>query len=485
MIGVTTKTATRSGPASSPVPATGRYFIVGKFDRGLIGAPVRVRSMADVERAYGGRVTFGSGYDDLKTYFEEGGAEAHVIRVVGPAATVGTKTFNDKASTPVPTLKVDAISPGAWSAGVTVEVKAGTVAGTYSLTVRGPVGDAEVFDNLANSADAATALTASAWVRGTDLGAATAAPNNIIAPAAAAALTAGNDDRAAITAARATDALALFGVELGTGAVALPGFPASQVGAAAAAHAATHGRLYLGAEGPGATAAAVKAAAAALTANGDHAGLFYPWIRVPLGGGKTKLVSPEGYVAACRARGHASEGPWRAPAGEIAEARYVVDVETPISQAAGDDLNSAGVSAIRVIKGGVRLYGWRSLSADVENFRLLTGRDVLNCLRYAGEDALESLVFRTIDSGGQLLGLLKTKLIGVVEPYRAAGGLYALTDEDGDAVDSGYSVDVGPAVNPPALLAQNRLAAVVAVRVSPTGEQIEQTIVKAALTANV
>lgn len=478
MPGVTIRTATRSGPVNPTVPASGRYFVVGQFERGPVGEARRVRSLAELDVIYGGRVSYGSAYDDLRTYFEEGGTEAYVSRVVGPAATKGTLTLNGAAAAPA--LRVDAISAGAYSTGVTVAVAAGTLPGTYKLTVDGPLeGDTENYDNLTTTADGVSALTSSAYVRGTDLGVTPPVP------AAAAPLSAGTDDRAAITATHMGDGLDVFGVEYGAGAVAIPGYTSALVGTDLLAHAQTFRRIALLAAAQGATDADyVTAANALIDTDAEYAGLFGPWVRIPTSGGATKLVSPEGYVAAMRARAHREVGPWRAPAGEIAVARFVTGVERELTRAQGDSFDEAHISAIRTIAGTTRLYGWRSLSTDEDNYALLVGRDVLNTVAYEAERRLERFVFRTIDGKGQLLAGVAAELIGIVDPMRAAGGLYEQII-DGEQIDPGYSVDVGETVNTAAVLASNKVAAVLALRVSPVGSLIDLTIVKAGLTASV
>lgn len=480
MPGVIIRTATRSGPVNPAVPASGRYFVVGQFERGPVGEARLVRSLAELEVIYGGRVSYGSAYDDLRVFFEEGGTEAYVSRVVGPAATIGTITLNDGAGTPAPTLRVDAISAGAWSTGVTAQVAAGTLASTVKLIIDGPLeGDTETYDNLTSSADAVAALTRSAYVRGTDLGGA------IPAVAAATALSAGTDDRAAITATHMGNGLGGFGPEFGAGAVAIPGYTSALVGADLLEHAKLRRRVALLAAAQGASDADYLNAADALIApDAEYGGLFGPWLTVPIGGGASKLVSPEGYVAAMRARAHLDVGPWRAPAGEIAVARFVSGVERELTRAQGDALDEGHVSAIRTIAGSTRLYGWRSLSTDEDNYALLIARDVLNTVAYEAEARLERFVFRTIDGKGQLLASVASELVGILDPMRAAGGLYERII-DGEQIDPGYSVDVGPTVNTEAVLSANKIAAVVAMRVSPVGTLIDVTIVKAGLTATV
>lgn len=485
MPGVSVRTATRSGPVNAAAPASGRYFVGGITERGRAGVAVRIRSLAEYLVEFGGRVPYGSVYDDLRVYFEEGGSEAYVSRVVGPAAAVGTLTLKDRAGTPANTLRIDAVAPGSWSSDVTVEVAAGTNAGTYAIRVRQAGQLVETFDNLTSPADAVGATRGSRLIRATDLGSVTAAPGNFPAVLAATALSAGTDDRASITAAHVTAALNVFGLDLGAGAVALPGYAATLVGRALIDHAKATRRIALLATAQGATPdQAIAASTGLIGPDAEYAGLFYPWLTVPVAGSSTKLLSPEGYVAAMRARAHRDVGPWRAPAGDIAVATFVTGVERELTRAEGDRLDEAHVSAIRTISGTTRLYGWRSLSSDVNNYALLIGRDVLNTVAYAAEEALEQYVFQTIDGQGRLIASVQAELIGLLDPIRDAGGLYERI-VDGERLDPGYSVDVGPTVNTLAVLNSNTIAAVVAMRVSPVGTLIDLTIVKAGLTANV
>lgn len=483
--GVVTRFATRGGPSSGAGADTGRYFVAGLFERGRTDSAVLVRSFREFTDRFGQRAAYSAAWDSLATYFAEGGTSAYVARVVGAAATVGTLTLQDRDGTPVDTLKVDALGAGAWSAGVTVEVAAGTVAGTVKLIVRYGE-DVEVFDNATTVADLANKLNASRYVRGTDLGSATAAPNNLPAVVAATALSAGADDRAAVTATDATDALDLFPVSLGTGAVALPGYSADLVGAALRAHAVATRRVAILAPGVGATASEVKAMATGLMSDsGGYTMLAYPWVRVGIAPGVTQLVSPEGYVAGARARAHTDSGPWAAAAGVRSAARYLVGIEREIGHSEGEELNEALVSCIRTIGGRIMLYGYRSLAIDQANYGLLTAQDTLNVLAQQCEDAMQPFVFAPIDGNGGLLGQVEGVLRGICESARLAGGLYAWWTDTAprSMIDPGYSVDVGNSVNTPESLAQNILKAHVAVRLSPNAELVELTLTKVHLQA--
>jgi len=476
-VGINIRTATRSGPVNPTVPASGRYFVAGQFDRGRTDVAQRVRSLAELEVLYGGRVAYGSAYDDLRMFFEEGGTEAHVIRVVGPAATVGTLTLNGAGA--VPSVRIDAQGAGAWSTGVTITVAAGSIAG-IKVTVDGPLtGDEQTYDNLESAAAVASALATNRYVKATDLG------GPIPVALAATALSAGADDRASITATHMTNALDKFDVALGAGAVAIPGYASSLVGAGLHTHAKANHRLAILAAARGASDGDyIAAAAARLAPDGEFAGIFGPWVEVPLGNGVTKLISPEGYVAAKRALAHLNEGPWAAPIGEPSAARFVLGTERTITRTQGNTLEEANVNPIRVVQNSVRLYGYRSLSTDLANYALLIGRDVLNYVAEEADRRLERFVGRTIDGTGKLLASVAAELVGILDPMRAAGGLYARV-VDGQQVDPGYSVDVGDTVNTAAVLNANSIAAVVALRVSPVAALIDLTIVKAGLTATV
>lgn len=492
MPGVNVRTATRSGPVNAAVPAAGRYFVAGILERGRTDAPVRVRSLAELEVLFGGRIASGFVYDDLRTYFEEGGSEAYVLRVVGPAATLGTLTLMDGAGVPVGTVAVDSLGAYAGSTAVEVAVVEGSIAGTRKLEVYfGSVGDAdakpvESFDNLDSPAMVVTALEASRYVRGRNLGSVTAPPANLPAVAPRAPLTAGSADAPGVTAAVLVAALERFGAELGAGVVAIPGYPSSATAAGLKAHAKATRRLFLTGVAPGSSVADARNAAAALIApDGEYGGLVYPHVRIPAPGGAVRVVPAEGYAAAMRARAHREAGPYRAPAGEIARARFVLGPERELTKAEGNELDEAGVSVIRTVAGSTRLYGWRSLSNDLSNYALLTGRDTLNVLAVEAEARLEQYVFRSIDGKGQLYGEVEAELIGLVDPMARAGGLFANVDDEGNVLDPGYGVDTGPTVNTQAVQNANTVAAVLAVRVSPVGTLIDLTIVKAGLTASV
>lgn len=477
--GVVVTTTVRSGPTGTPRAESGQYFVVGLAERGPTDVAVKINSMGDYRRIFGDRVSYGALYDDLTLFFEAGGQQAHVLRVVGAAATKGFVQL--EAATPTPVARVEAANAGAWSSRLGFVVTAGGVAGTVKaqVTLDGDV--VEEYTNVSSVAQLVARFSASPYVRVTSLGAA----ENLMPKPIVAVVTAGADDRATVTAARLTAQLPLLKIGLGDGAVAAPGFGTS-MHAALIAHAKENRRIALLAGARGTTAVDLAALGLTLSNDGEFAGLFGPHLTVSDGAGGTRVVSPEGFVAAARANAHESVGAWSSAAGEGSVSSYVLGVDQEFSRADAELLDAGRVSPIRLVSGRIRLYGWRSLSADEAEYSLLSVQDLLNRLEVECETRLEPYVHKTINGRGQLQSQMAGILIGIMEPIRLAGGIFERIDETtGDVIDPGYSVNVGPNLNSVASLSRNEINALVAVRPSPTASLINLAIVKVGLAAAV
>lgn len=481
MPGVVVTTQVQNGPAAPLKAPSGQAFFVGLTERGSVSTPILLRGMADVAKFLGARVSYGALYDQLQTYFSEGGQQAYVARVVGSAATLGTLALQDRNGTPAPTLTVNASSPGSWSTQVQVQVLDGSVANTFRIKVylNGVV--VEDRNNLLNPADAVQQFNASVYIRLTDLGSASTAPANNPAVLTATPLSAGNDDRASVTDAVLVTGLALFTPDLGDGSVAIPSHNGATIWAGIQAHCIANNRLGILAGAQGDTKATLLGYPASL--NSEYVGIFAPYVKIPNGNNGTFTISPEGYVMACRARAHSQIGPWTVPAGSIAAATYVVDVDQKFTQSDANDLDDGQVNIIRVVAGSPRLYGWKSLSDDTVDYKYLKDRDLLNNITVNANAVLENYVFRTIDRKGQLQSEVNAALVGLVDPIQMAGGLYPLFNVDGQQLDPGYKVETGSTVNTPDSLASNVLNARLSLRISPTSAMINLTIVKVGLQA--
>ena len=243
MPGVNVTTSARSGPVAPLRASSGQAFFIGQTERGPADVAVRLRSFSDYTSVFGSRVNYGFLYDSVKTFFEEGGEQCYIGRTVGNAATVGTVTLSDQAVAPLSTLRFDAANAGAWSSGVSIVIADGSLADTYKVSVVIAGDTVESVNNISTPLAAVGAFSTSNYVRATNLGSVTAAPNNNPVNGAFA-LSAGADDRAAIVLADYEDALELFTQGLGDGAVAAPGL-GSTVHTALETHASANRRVAL------------------------------------------------------------------------------------------------------------------------------------------------------------------------------------------------------------------------------------------------
>lgn len=496
MPGVEIITATRTGPQNPPGPSNATWFTLGVSERGPVGKATPVTSLGEYEQVYGGRTNASAMlYDSVQCFFEEGGSRAIVARVTGDGATPSTLTVKDGAD--ANTLRLDASSPGSWGQGVSVQIDpAPGDPGTVVLQVfqGGQVVERHIGTTPAGLATSIN--TASKLLKAVPLGAATSDPQQALpATLAVTPLTGGDDMRAAITTQRVLDtADKTMPKSLGPGAISAPGWSADQIGAGLGAHAKQRGRVALISAARGADVNTAVASANQQLANGDSIGFFHPWVQTQDANG-LKTIPPEGYVAGVRARAQADTGIWQNPAGTRSTARFVVGTVEPIDTSINNLLDAAKISGIVTTGSTVKLYNYRSLSPDVDQFAMLTARDFLNGLSAILQNVVDNYTFATIDGAGLLQGELIGVVTGVLQPMADAGGLYApaetfeTTDGPDTAVDDvNAGADPGFAVAVTATQAelnQNRLRILVGVRLSPTAALIQITITKANLTASV
>ena len=484
MPGVVVTTAVRTGPNATNVAPASTFFVAGTSERGTTTAAKLVTSLAEFEALYGGYTASGTLHQQVQTFFEEGGARAYVGRVTGASATAGALVINDSTDS-YAALTLNAANTGAWSANVDVTITAGTGA---NKVVKLFNNDELVFStgNIATAAAAATAINNSAAATIYVSATANTASAALETLATATPLSAGvNGDTP--TDAQLVTGLELFEAALGSGAVAIPGQFSTTVYDGLLAHATTYSRIALLGFDPTATAAQAVTASAdyADVAGAEYLAFYFPHITMT-GAAQTSLtISPEGYVAAKRSIAHNTVGSWQAGAGILSKASFVTGISSTVDKTVGDTLDEAGVNALRVIQGAVRVYGARSISSDTANFRYITARDTLNYIVTQAEARLEDLVFSVIDGRRSVFGQVEARLIGLLEPLRTAGGLYEAYDVDGNQIDPGYSVEVTDALNPVTQLANGTVRAKVGVRVSSVADRIEVEVVKSNLTSSV
>lgn len=481
MPGVVVTTAVRTGPTGAGVAPASTYFVCGTAERGPVAEARKVASLSDFEEVYGDYNSSYTLHQNVQTFFEEGGTSVYVGRVANASATAGLLTLNDGGATP--SLTLAAASPGSWSSDLAAEVLVDGSTFAVRISYKGVqkystgyVGTAALAaDKINNSAAAKIYVTATALQPSAELAA-------VSATTFSAGLVGG-----AVTATEFVDGLDLFDSSFGAGAVAIPGQTSDDTYNGLIAHAKANNRIALLAIPQGNTVADAKSKAEEFqnVDGAEYAGFYYPFITIPGTGGISITMSPESYVAAKRSVAHNQIGPWQAGAGLLSRASFVTGVANAINKADGDSLDASRVNAIRVIQNSVRVYGARSASSDDANWRYITYRDMVNYIVVEAQTNLEDLVFSPIDGRGTVFGRTEARLIGILEPLRAAGGLFEAFDADGNQIDPGYAVDVTDALNPVTQLAEGLIKAKVGVRVSSVGDRIEVEVVKSNLTSSV
>lgn len=489
MPGVVVNTGVRIGGAGAEQAPSSTLFIVGISQRGRTDA-YTVRSMSEFVAEYGNYTGDGALYQHVQTFFEEGGIRAVVRRLVGTVttATKSSGSLLDGAEGDA-AITLTAANPGVWGTGITAEVvKDGS---EFSLTIT--LDGSQIFAGAGYTAsvDAIADINASI----SNIVVATAGVSEDIPYTQDVTLTGGDAQLDEIVDGTAVAALDDFGDDLGTGVVAIPGYYGTTIWDGLLAHAVANRRVAFASFNPSTSyTAAITAASnyggntASDKSDASHIAFFWPQVVVPDGSGSTRTLSPETYAAAARARQIiAVGGPWKPGAGVSSSSRFVTALSsngaaTKVPKTIANALDEGKVNALRVIDGQVRVYGARSASNDVANWRYITYRDTVNQIASLSEKALEQFVFSTIDGRKTLFGSIASALTTILENTKDKGGLYAMVDAFGNNIDRGYRVEVSDALNPVTALAEGRISASVGVRVSGVADLITLTITKSSIT---
>lgn len=491
MPGVSISTAVRTGPVNAGLAPASTFFIVGETERGTDSTAIAVASLSDYEAFFGGYEANKYTYQQIRTFFEEGGSLAYVARV---SAGVAAKAIIQANPSDAPGITLTAVGRGAWGNGLQVRVVNNEDENFDVAVYYGGNTNAFLIEELTGL------LTLNAAVEAINnsvaLGRYCTAALTALADGTAklenypvAAFTTGEDTT--LTESNFIAALEMFTEELGAGCVAIPGVADGTSDAtlynAIRAHCVANGRIGLLSFPDGLNAATAASASvtygAADNANHEYLAMYYPWVKIPSGSGTTLTIPPEAYVAAARSKAHNRVGSWQPFAGVNTETRFITGVSTSMSRTQAQTLDDSRVNAIRVINGTVRIYGARSHSTNTTQWRFITHRDTLNYIVEECQVALEPLVFSVINGRKTVYADIATALKGVLEPIRIAGGLYEGFDIYGRQVDYGYTIRVDDGINPIAQLESGLVKAQIGVRISSIGDKIDVTVTKSNLTA--
>jgi len=386
--------------------STSHTAIIGYFTRGPLNEAVRITSLADFDRTYGGLDSTSEASYQVKQYFLNGGSVAYIVRVVSGAATKAGLTLQGGAPLQ-DSLIIDASSEGEWGNSLRVAVTASAPGDAlFNLTVREVVnsnGEEQVvaeesFLNLSMDLalprfaekiinSASTLITVRRIGSGVLPQCSSTESDGSIAASAFKQLTGGSNgnkpDAMAIvgSAATKTGLHALENISAGSfNIMCIPDAAELSTGYSTviskAADYCQAKRAFLIIDIPHSVANCADMLSWMRTTGNSlrdkNAAVYFPRLMIPdpLQDGKPKNIAASGTVAGLYARTDAARGVWKAPAGNEAVLQGV-SMSTKLSDAENSQLNPLGVNAIRtfpvygtVCWGSRTLYGSDAMASE-------------------------------------------------------------------------------------------------------------------------
>jgi phage tail sheath protein FI len=374
--------------------ATSIAAFVGAAERGPIDTQVVVNSYAEFERTFGGLWEGSKLAFAVRSFYQNGGSQAVIVRVFGPDNAVPSKIVAD-------TLALEAAYPGAWGDKLRVridtDVDASVKDTAFNLTVRDMAqgGATEMFRSLTmthgpRSVDKVL-MNQSVLVRVTGDPSAVARPKGNKDPKAGVDIWADDDASTKVstpaTAAQALTQKSFDGNDAGKKGIyalrdadlfnmlcippytAAGGIDLGLVATAAAFCKERRALLLVDPDPNWKTAAAAITGVATLPTIADksYAAVFFPRLSQPnpLHDNQVEDFAPCGAVAGVFARTDTTRGVWKAPAGLDAALGGVLKFSTALIDGDVGLLNPRAINSLRNMPGaGGVIWGSRTMDGD-------------------------------------------------------------------------------------------------------------------------
>ena len=338
--------------------ATSIALFLGWAGRGPTDRAVRISNFSDYQRTFGTlekRSLLGYG---VKQFFDNGGADAYVLRLAGAGALASKVVIGP--------LTVEANSPGLWGDGydLRVTLRPAPDAARFKLEVldrNNASAVVESFENLSmNSADPRFAESVingrSAFIKVT-------VGTNTPPAAGTTKLAVGAEGTVLVpgTAGFQTALLAQFGIGTVTdridifNIVCAPGEIDPATLATLQGHCKRRRAFLVADASPTATVASLNLSVGLVPAltgsDAPYSGVFFPWVKAPDPLQENALVDfpPCGFVAGVFARTDSSRGVWKAPAGSEASLNGATGLSITMSDAENGQLNPLGINCLRTL----------------------------------------------------------------------------------------------------------------------------------------
>ena len=454
-------------------PGVSTAVFIAAHGRGPL-EPTEVRSWSEFVRVYGGFPARTSLLPySLFNYFNAGGSQAIIVRVVGVSEATAAVELDDRVGGGLaqPTLKVSAKNPGAWGNDIAVTI-ADAGDDKFRLWVHFGGSSAanvvERFEDLSMDPDSPryaeavvnSASQGSSFIKVEDL----ESPNvddgqggldyAVVRPAnvSAQALAGGNDGDTPTTQ-DMTDAVDELEKVQRTFVLNLPGVSEEAIIDAALAKCESTGRGFLVVDpSPGMTVSEAAGYAASLSAS-SYGAVYFPWLHyrdpASVGAGATRSLPPGGSVAGLIVATDTRRGVWKAPAGLSARVPGAVSLERELSDSDLDTLHSGHVNAVRHITGtGICVMGARTLKQNeadkyipIRRTLIYLRQELLERTRWAGFEPNDEILWSTLE------GRLSQFLTG----FWQEGGL------QGNSAAEAFYVRADAALNPPEAVASGEV----------------------------
>lgn len=447
---------------------------VGVAARGSTTTPVLLNSWTDYVKTYGGLDDAYPMSWGAYNFFANGGRQLYVQRLVGSGAVKATLTLQDSAATPVNTLRVDAIDPGAWGNSIGVSVTAGGSATRFNILVYFQGSLVERFDDLSiTSTDSRYVLPmingTSAYITVTNLNSVSATPYP--KPATLTSLATGANGSAptaadyVFSAFDPIDSPLVFNVP---DAAYQNDGNATLIANTLISYCETRGDCFAVVDCPsGKTVAQAKTFSAALASTSGQAAMYFPWLVMgdvlKSAPGATRLQAPGAGMVGQFLATDASRGVFKAPAGYGNRMALAVATERQLTNAELDTLNTgtAPVNAIRQVPGsGIIVMGARTLNNTTANRYINVRRSLI----YVKKELERLSAFAIFENNDQRLwAQLRTTLGTFLRDYWQSGGLRGATTSEAyyvkcdsttntpaDILTGVVNIEVGVAIQYPA-----------------------------------
>lgn len=338
---------------ASSLPSTSIAGFIGETIRGPVNSPILVSGWKEYldkfAKGYSNPYT-GKLSEHVQRFFDNGGSELYITRVVGASATKAKATIPESTG-----LAFEAKEEGVWGNDVKVEIK--TTTDTFSIVISVKGTKVEQFDGVTND-------TIQEVIKGSNF-VTLSATEGTLAEGAGTLATGSNGSAIALVDYK--NALNTFDVITENIALAIPGITMTGVQEALASYAS--GKLNIFGVHDGALNATdedIKSFKDSLS--GFSGALYHPWIKVvdPMTG-NIKDFPLSSSICGLIARTDATRGIQKAPAGNDAYIVGAVGVSQTLSDKQVADLNAYNINCVISKKNrGIVVWGARLLKADAD-----------------------------------------------------------------------------------------------------------------------